>query len=970
MSLLPAIRRMTGNVGVRIALISVLMIGPLAAYQSAAILSFRQAQLDHALDHLEDFAALSAKLFEQGEREVALQATVLAMLAPTIEDTLSCQAALRKLAGQQVTLAAFDDAGAILCATGPLAHSAVAWPHGPPLAIVETAGNTTLVATAHPGAGPITSVAAAVPLHFSEVLRWAGVSRRKLAFHILTDDARALLPNDQAVAAPHPNGPEERSALRQADGKGRFGPPTRDVLAAFRTVQSSLGRLHIIAEMPAGEALTMADREARRMMLVWLALVAATGVLGWLATRQLVTKGVRGIANYAEAMADGQLAAPMPRMPADGELGRMTASLRRSMARLAAREAALTLSLEHWRVLAEHVSDVITRSGADGRLLYVSPASQTVMGYSADQMLGRHWVEFIHPDDRERMIANRRHLLAAPLDQICVAFRFLRPDGKICWLEANCTAQAEPTGKTVLISACRDITDKTKAEEELRRNESLFRTMAECAPVIIWVTDQNMFCSYANRACIEFLGRPFDEIMGRGWLQSIHPGDLAKAGARFQAMFRRHHQVTQRIRVQRGDGQYRSLIVSGAPRLDPDGRFLGYVGSAIDVTTEIEAARDAQTARRAAEMANASKTRFLAAASHDLRQPLHAINLFLDSLGRRVNGTEPIELVENIRLALASLNEMFGQLLDISRLEAGAVLPEPRDVEIERIMNVITPLASRLAAERGLEFRVRSCRAVVRTDSLLCERILRNLVTNAIRYTRQGGVLIGCRKRGGTLRLEVWDTGRGIPPERLGEVFSEFHRIEEDGDDHRGLGLGLTIVRRLTDLLGHRLTVASRLDRGSVFALELPLGDPANLMQVNQVDRLARGTVAGTTVAVIDDEPTVVESMRRLLEDWDCRVIAARRIGDLLSALERQGRPDIILADYRLKGGVTGIMVVEKIRSEFGANIPAIIITADTHRSVHRSVAEAGCRLLLKPLPPPRLRSLMALLLHPLDLAH
>ncbi len=1089
MSLIPAIRRMTGSVGVRIALVSVLMIGPLAAYQVAAVLSLRNIQLQHTLDHLDDFASLSADNLESAEQEISWQANALATIAPTLDDAMSCKAALWKLARREATLAAYDGTGALLCSVGPLSGTAATWQPAPSIRVVDEADQATVVATAPTAAGRIAWVAAATPLHLTEKLRWTGMHGGRPILHILNDDQTALLTSMDGLTTAHREDPGERAALRMLDGRGRFTDQSKDVLAAFRTLESGFGRLHIIAEFPTTDALAPARREAQRTILVWLALVGTTSLMGWFATRHLVTKRVKGIASYAESVADGDLKAPLPAMPSGGELGRMTRSLQRSMARLAAREGALMLSLEHWRVLAEHVSDVITRTSADGRLLYVSPASLVVMGYSPDEMLGHSWAEFVHPADRERMVDNCRQLVSAPLDQSCMTFRFVRPDGTICWIEANCTTQSDPAGKMVFVSAARDVTDKTRAEEELRRNESLFRTMAECAPVIIWVTDQNMSCSYANRACLEFLGWSPGEIMGKGWMRAVHPDDLSRQGVRFRAAFRRLNQVTQLFRVRRKDGLYRSLIVSGAPRIDPDGKFLGYVGSAIDVTdqyaaeqalreqwsllrsiidalpealvvadadgrirqanpaasamfripadelvgrplgdpfpppgagedaaqrieslsvvqpfrrndgtafmgetvvapivddrglvtghvklirdvtAEIKAARETHAARQAAEQANASKTRFLAAASHDLRQPLHAINLFLDSLGRRVSGAEAMDLVGNIRASLASLNEMFAQLLDISRLEAGFVSPEPKDVEIGRIMGIITPPASRLALERGLQLRVRSCQAVIRTDPLLCERILRNLVTNAIRYTRRGGVLLGCRQRGTTLRVEVWDTGRGIPPDRLDDVFSEFRRIEEDADDHRGLGLGLTIVRRLADLLGHRITVASRPGRGSVFALELPLGDPTALTEVNKVDRLARGTVAGTIVAVIDDEPTVVDSMRQLLGDWGCRPVAARRVGDLLSALERAGRPDIILADYRLKGGITGVMVVERIRSEFGANIPAIIITADTHRTVQQTVTEAGCRLLLKPLPPPRLRSLMTQLLHPLEAA-
>ncbi len=1089
MNLHAAMRRILGGVGVRIAVIALVVVGPLAAYQIAIIGALRQDQVDHALSDLDEFTRLSIGRLALTEGKLAIELEALSGLASRLADPAFCQEILPRLAQGEATLTVYDRSDRVLCQTGTLKEPLTGWRPSTAMRIFEAGDSGALVAAQRVGGSAVEWVAVALPIDFRREGPAIGrAESTRPTLHIIDERGLSVLGNgNQAgVLAPDGDGQEELAAATQGHGHGQFRSHGRDLLAAYQTTDSGLGRLRFIAEIPADTVLEPAHREARRMTIVLVLVMFMAGLIGRFATRRLVTRGLGQVARFAESLAKGEVAEPIEGLPSGGELGRVSSSLRRSMARLAARDLALHSSLTHWRLLAEGASDVITRSSADGRLVYVSPSSLTVLGFAPEAMLGRNYDDFVYLEDRWRLAHNRHRLLATPDERTRLSLRLTRNDGSLCWIEASCAALAHPSGEIEILIAARDVTTKARAEEELRRNESWFRSMAECAPVMIRIADNDRNCSYANRAWREFTGGGSMAVLDQGWTDSVHPEDRAGLLAAHDAAYRNQGLVTHEYRLRRHDGSWRTVIETAAPQIDPGGGIRGYVGSTIDVTDhyavqeafrqqwsvlrsvidalpeallvldvegrvkqanpaasamftmaaeglagrpagellahpsggppdqalldctafvnayrrqsgevfmgetvvapireddgavsgyvnvirdvteDIRVAREAQAARQAAEAANVSKTKFMAAASHDLRQPLHAMHLFLDSLQRRVSGAEANELVNNVKLSLESLDEMFGQLLDISRLEGGVIAPAARDVSFNRLTAIIAPQASRLAAERGLRFRVRPCNQAIRTDPVLFERILRNLVTNAIRYTRTGGVLVGCRRRGDTLRIAVWDSGRGIPDERMEEAFSEFHRIEEEGDDHRGLGLGLTIVRRLANVLGHRLVVASRPGRGSMFGIEVPLAVQTATGIVNQVERLQGGVISGAKIALIDDDPTVVDSTKRLLEDWGCEVTAARATGDLLAALKLAGRPDLVLCDYRLKDGVTGLMLVSKIRDTYGSDIPAIVITADTHRSIHQQIIDGNCRLLLKPLPPARLKSLATLLLNPL----
>jgi signal transduction histidine kinase/CheY-like chemotaxis protein len=364
--------------------------------------------------------------------------------------------------------------------------------------------------------------------------------------------------------------------------------------------------------------------------------------------------------------------------------------------------------------------------------------------------------------------------------------------------------------------------------------------------------------------------------------------------------------------------------------------------------------------------ANLAKSRFLAAASHDLRQPLHALGLFVAQLrgnaARQQNGA----IIARIEASIAAMNELFGALLDISKLDAEVLKPSLAAFPVQTLFHRLETTFGEAAREKALRLRVVPSDACVRSDAILLERIMLNLVANAVRYTQTGGVVLGARRRGAMLRLELWDSGPGVPEDQLRNIFAEFYQVTgAQRNDGGGLGLGLAIVERLCGLLDHRIEVRSRVGRGSCFSILVPLVEarPQFVQPVAAV-QLIDDPCKGKLVVVLDDDPMVLEGMRGLLVSWGCRAVTADSDGDALTALARHAEmPDLIISDYRLAAGKTGFDAVARLRGVLGTDIPAFLISGDTAPERLREASASGFRLLHKPVPPHALRAILSQLL-------
>jgi signal transduction histidine kinase/CheY-like chemotaxis protein len=367
-----------------------------------------------------------------------------------------------------------------------------------------------------------------------------------------------------------------------------------------------------------------------------------------------------------------------------------------------------------------------------------------------------------------------------------------------------------------------------------------------------------------------------------------------------------------------------------------------------------------QAAKDAAEAANRAKSSFLAAASHDLRQPLHALGLFSQALAEQTRDAAGQALVQRITTSVSSLETLFSALLDVSKLDAGVIGAHPRDFPIRPLLDRLADECMPEALERGLKLAVVCGDAVVHSDPVLLERILRNLVSNALRYTSRGGVVLGCRRRGGRFSLEVWDSGAGIAPGDLDRIFEEFYQVDNASRERsRGLGLGLAIVRRLAELMEHAVEVASRPGRGSVFRVLVPAGERigAGIVTLD-----APGNLAGRRILVLDDDENVREGTARLLSQWGCSVVAANDAAGAY-ACDAAQPPDAMVVDFRLGGGDDGLAAIAALRARFGRAIPALLVSGESAPTELARIEASGVPLLHKPLPPARLRSILSHLL-------
>ena len=344
--------------------------------------------------------------------------------------------------------------------------------------------------------------------------------------------------------------------------------------------------------------------------------------------------------------------------------------------------------------------------------------------------------------------------------------------------------------------------------------------------------------------------------------------------------------------------------------------------------------------REEADRANAAKTRFLASASHDLRQPMHTISLLVGALKEQLQGRAAARLLAKITVAIESMESLFGSLLDISKLDAGVVRANIEEVRISGLLDYLESTFAAQANEKGIALRIVKSAAVARTDAALLERILANLVANAINYTARGGVLVGCRFRGDNVEVWVCDTGVGIPQDRTQQVFDEFVQLDNPGRDRsKGLGLGLSIVKRTVDLLGHKLTVRSTVGRGSTFAVALPLIRRRPIALDPPIAAQAPvGALKGAFVVVIDDAEENRSAMVTLCEQWGCLVVSASSGKELYRLLETHLRsPDLVISDYRLNEDEIGFEVIQQVRRTAEALVPAIVITGDVS-----AVADTG----------------------------
>jgi two-component system, sensor histidine kinase len=546
-----------------------------------------------------------------------------------------------------------------------------------------------------------------------------------------------------------------------------------------------------------------------------------------------------------------------------------------------------------------------------------------------------------------------------------------------------------------------EITDRRQAEEALHDSEARIRLFANAMPTMMCYIDEQERYQFVNRAYRAAFARDGGKLVGRKMR-----GVLGEAEYNFRRSYIERALAGSTsvfdVGLPSADGEPRFGLATYVPHRSASGRVVGFFTLIQDITErrrtqhmlemakedlerrvyertaslqelnetlvrEIEErrriARELRSAKVEAELANASKTQFLADASHDLLQPLNTARLFIASIQGSKLPRRTGDYVDKVDRALVNIEDILNILLDISKMESGRVnvqlSPVPLAPLLQSLRDEIAPLAERA----GLALSVVPSSLNVSTDVRLLRRLLQNLLSNACRYTPQGKVLFGARRRGKFVEIQVADTGIGIPKDKHDEIFAEFRRLADLAGGAKGYGLGLSIVRRISRLLEHPVHVRSQVGKGSVFTVRVPLSDTAGQARPIQAPRLPRHrTIDGVRVLVIDNEAQVLEGMTSLLDTWRCRVIAASNAEGALSELDRTGeKPELLLVDYHLDHGRVGTEAIRAIRKRVDAGIPAAIITADHSPAIQDDVRRlAGVSLLLKPIKPARLRALIA----------
>ncbi|OPX56749.1 PAS domain S-box-containing protein [Oceanospirillum multiglobuliferum] len=563
-----------------------------------------------------------------------------------------------------------------------------------------------------------------------------------------------------------------------------------------------------------------------------------------------------------------------------------------------------------------------------------------------------------------------------------------RRDGTVLDVQGN------PMPGGGFVYTYQDITQQKQTEEALIQSENNIRIYTDNVPALIAYFDIELRYLFTNKAYEEamhvdrnaIIGQPMYKVLTLSQYEARKPYiDIVLQGQR--AVFELEHSTNQK--------QVRYGLVTYTPHRNDKNEILGFFALYQDITERRKAEialketnetleervkdrtqelsdlnQDLMQAKQVAELANASKTRFLAAASHDLLQPLNAARLFTSALAHQVknDNADQYRMIKNIDGSLKAAEELLSTLLDISKLDAGALLP---NISTFRLDTILKPLAAEfgvMASNRGLHFDSVKTASVVKSDAQMLRRIIQNFLSNAARYTQHGKILLGCRRMKNAIRIEVWDTGPGIPAEKLSEIFQEFKRLDHperhNKESEKGLGLGLSIADRMGRVLNHPIKVRSWPGQGTVFSVEVALGDSADLkpeITQDSVQGLAsqrNNPLAGLHVLCIDNEPLILEGMEAMLSNWQCRVSKATTIGGAKSVIRNSGRPDIVLADYHLDNDVTGMMALSALNELFDEPLPAILITADRTEEVAESIKSEGYTLLHKPLKPAPLRAM------------
>ncbi|MBC7952725.1 MAG: PAS domain S-box protein [Rhodospirillaceae bacterium] len=597
----------------------------------------------------------------------------------------------------------------------------------------------------------------------------------------------------------------------------------------------------------------------------------------------------------------------------------------------------------------------------DNPIVFTNRELTTITGYETHELVGRN-MRLLQGIDTDRAEVERVRDAVSRGEGVRAELLNYRKNGEAFWMRVDIRPIRDASGGLVaFVGGLSDFSQERNAEERLKRSEARLRAFTEAIPLPMLTVRVDGTILRTNQAAAEALGVSADSLTGRLVQEFAEEGEIFDDSLCHQIQ-RKDAVDRVEMRARRPDGGILWILAS-AQRFNAQGEDR-YVLVFQDVTELKRKEQRLTEANEEAERNIRARMRFLAAASHDLRQPLQAMALFASALDHHVDTPQGRTIVQSLKTSLRGMEEMFDALLDMSKLDAGVMKAEPQVFLINDIFEQLETIYGPQAEAAGLELRVVPSSAALRSDPRLLARIIGNFLSNAIRYTRSGRVLLGVRHHGERVRVAVYDTGPGIPESQRLEIFREFRQYGAPNMAGRGAGtgLGLSIVQRLARLLGHALDVRSTEGRGSVFAMDVPLAEEFLPTAATAQKDEEVHDVSGITVVVVDDDPDIQEGLEMLLEEWGCIPVVTDSADEAIAMLAKLGKPpDAILADLHLRDENSGIAAIDAIRQRTGVPAPAYLFTGDTGAPTEIG-EDANLKVLRKPLDPMRLRMLLGTL--------